>query len=324
MQQALSVLLAIACSLGLTPDLAAHEKSEPSLGRHVTVAWQGQHLSTVLRRLSKTQGFFIWLDRRVDPQQTVEAHFSEVPIQHVLEQLAEKHSLGISVLDNLVYVGPTQSARELPTLLRRARAPLAKAPSSARRRWLTKEPATWPRLSQPRDLLTSMMEQAEVKLQGDEKIIHDLWSSKPLPRLALIDRAVLILIGFDLTCHISADGDSCEVVPIKRPVVLDRPSRISKNSSKEASKPSTHAKKRYSLQLKNQAVGGVIDQLADQLNLQIVWDQELRDDASRSQQTLVSCDMKDVPLDDLLSGILSPAGLTFRRDGKKIEITASP
>ncbi len=322
MPHAFSLLIAIACSLSLSTCSVAKEKQR--LGRHVTVAWQGQPLSSALERLSETQKISLWLDRRVDPNQRVEASFTDIPLQDVLEKLAEKHSLGISVLDSLVYVGPVQSAHELATLRKRARDALAKASSQARRRWLTETPATWPRLSQPRDLLTSMMEQTEVKLLGSEKIAHDLWDSKKLPRLSLVDRAVLILVGFDLTCQISADGSSCRVVPIQRPLVVEKPYRIPKNPSKNTTAPRPHAKKLFSLQLKNQAVGGVIDQLARQLKLQVEWNQESPGGVNRIRQTLVSCDIKNVPLDELLSGILAPAGLKFRSDGKKIEITSAP
>jgi len=370
--------LAIACSLCPPTWLAAQDLTDPAtnqqlvqqLQRRVTVAWQGQQLAAVFSRLSETQEFFVWLDRRVDLQQTVEASFTDLPIQQVLEQLAKTHSLGISVLENLVYVGPKQSAHELATLLKQARNSLVKAPYHAKHRWLNEKSTTWLRLSQPRDLLTTLSKQAGVTLLGGETIPHDLWDSKQLPSLALVDKTVLLLVGFDLTCQIAPDGSTCQVVPIKRPVVLKQSYRITKNRkrllaelpnlvpeaqlefkgrtllvtgryedqlkvqqaltgkqpkpSQSANVPMADAKKVFSLRLKNQAVGGVINQLARQLKLQVLWDQKSLAKANRSQQTLVSCDLKNVPLDELLRGILAPAGMKFQKTGTKIEITSAP
>jgi len=379
MQQSAFILtVAIACSLSPTTWLAAQDLTDAatkhslrqSLQQPITVAWQGQQLAAVFRRLSETQEFFVWLDRRVDLQQTVEASFTDLPIQQVLEQLAEKHSLGISVLDNLVYIGPKQSALELATLLKQARDSLAKAPSHTKRRWLDEKLATWPRLSQPRDLLATLLKQAGATLLGSETIPHDLWDSKQLPSLALVDKTVLILVGFDLTCQISPDGNTCQVVPIERPVVLKQKYRITKNRKRllaelpvlvpeaqiefkgrtllvtgrwedqlkvqqaltgkqakptpPAAAPRADAEKKFSLRLKNQAVGSVINQLARQLKLQVHWDQKSLDRASRSQQTLVSCDLKNVTLDELLRGILAPAGMKFQKTGTKIKITSAP
>ncbi len=377
-QYAFILTLAIICSLSPTTWLAAQDLTDSpanqplvqQLQRRVTVAWQGQQLAAVLDRLSETQEFSIWLDRRVDLQQSVELRFTDLPLEQVLDQLAEKHSLGISVLDNLVYIGPKQSAYELATLLKQARNSIAKSSTPTKRRWLDEKSTTWLRLSQPRDLLTSLLKQSGITFLGSETIPHDLWDSKQLPSLTLVDKTVLILVGFDLTCRISPDGSTCEVVPIERPVVLKQRYRITKNRKRllaelpklvpeaqiefkgrslfvtgryedqlkvqqalagKQTKPSlsttaprADAEKVFSLRLKNQAVGGVINQLARQLKLQVEWDQKSLDKANRSQETLVSCDVKDVSLDELLSGILAPAGMEFRREGTKIEITSAP
>jgi len=372
-QHAFLLTATVVGMLGLTPHLASQDITQETASqfeRHVTVAWQGQRLGAVLARLSETQEISIWLDRRVDPHQRVEASFTDLPLYDVLEQLARKLSLGMSVLDNMIYVGPVQSAHELATLLKRAQDSVANAQPSIRRVWLEEKPATWPRLSQPRDLLKSMLDQAGITLENSQAIAHDLWTPKQLPSLSLVDKTVLILVGFDLTCQISKEAGACQVVPIERPVVLKREYRIPKNrkrvltkiqllvpqssvklqgrtlhvtgrwedqlkvqqtlagkppkSSRIASAPRTSTEKLFSLRLKNQAVGGVINQLARQLKLQVEWDRQSLDQANRSQQTLVSCDMKNVSLDELLSGILTPAGLKFQRSGENIKITSAP
>jgi len=376
-QHAFVLIALVAHSLCFSTGLAAQDRAQKAaqqfqqrLGRHITVAWQDQQLGEILARLSETQKITIWLDRRVDPLQRVKASFTDLPLNVVFQQLAEKHSLGMSVLENLLYIGPVQSAHELATLRKRAQDSLVNASPAIKRQWQQKETATWPRLSQPRELLTDMLEHAGVTLLNSEAIPHDLWASKQLPSLSQVDKTVLLLIGFDLTCQISQGAKSCQIVPIERPVFIKRVYRLSNKQKRllpelqliapkalfeikgrtlnvtsrwedqqkvqqalsgrrpkaprVASTPSSKTEKLFSLRLKNQAVGGVINQLAHQLKLQVEWDHKSLDKDNRSQQTLVSCDLKNVPFDELLSGILTPAGLRFQRIGDKIKIISAP
>ncbi|MCH7750995.1 MAG: STN domain-containing protein [Planctomycetes bacterium] len=188
------------------------------LAQRVTATWQGQQLGTALERLASTRQAPLWLDRRVDPRQTVDVQFTDVPFAQALAKLTEQHSLGVTQLDSVIYVGPRKTARGLATLARRARAALAQAPAAQRQQWLRAAPSSWPRLTQPRALLKELLAQAGIELVDDKLVAHDLWQARELPPMALVDRAVLILAGFDLTCEISPDGKTCRVVPIEYPL----------------------------------------------------------------------------------------------------------
>ncbi len=299
---------------------------ELRLQQRISVTWHGQQFGTIVQRLRDTQGIAIWLDRRVDLQQAVELRLADVSLAHALEALTEKLGLGVSVLESVVYVGPAASARELQTLSRRSHERLAKVPRIMKKRWLHSAPWECPQLSNPRMLLIDMLRGAEIKLTGKKLVPHDLWAAKQLPPISLVDRVVLILIGFDLTCNISADGNICEVVPIRRPIALDRKYALPRNRQNPRQKPSTRptrkAEKKFSLQLQNQPVGAIIGQLAKQLKLDIVWDEASLAAHGISRDDLVSCRVKNVDLDKLLTSILSPAGLQFQRNGNSIEIKA--
>ncbi len=299
---------------------AAERQTQQRLQQRVTIVWQGQPLATALRRLAETQHLAFWLDRRVDPQQTVEARFANLSLRQVLEQLANKYALRVSVLGSVIYVGPKSAAPELTTLARQARASLAKAPAEAKRRWFTPQVTDWPRLSTPRALLGKVLDQAEIKLLGSEQIVHDLWDAKQLPPLAPVDAALLILVGFDLTCQISSDGRSCRVVPIKRPLTIAQKKRPAPKLPRKSPPSPDQTKRLFSLQLKNQPVGNVIDQLAKQLELQVIWENE----SKQIRTTLVSCDVLEATLEELLKSILTPAGLQFRQEETTIKIEVSP
>jgi hypothetical protein len=137
---------------------------------------------------------------------------------------------------------------------------------------------------------------------------------------------VLVLAGFDLTCEISRDGEKCRVVPIEYPLPASgaplaeasSPVRLSDRSGANA------ARRRFSLRLENQAVGRVMEQLAGQLKLELSWNEDSLRANGRSRETLVSCQVADVDLDELLRGILKPAGLGFTKAGQRVEIYALP
>jgi hypothetical protein len=304
----------------------------------------------------------IWLDRRVDPQQTVDVKIQRQPLANVLNELTEPKSLGWAKLDNFIYIGPIESARELPTLAAIARNSLAKVSAKDRKPWLKKSPLAWPRLSEPRAVLNEWLTSAGIELDNPAAIPHDLWNAKELPSLSLVDRVVLLLAGFDQTCQISTNGKSCKVVHIERPVLLTREYRpgkqmrdfveqlqdiagVSVNRSgsniavtgrfedhkrikqllegnttqeEDRTKPRSRTSSQvFSLRLENQPVGKVIAQLAAQLELEVVWNSALGADF---QTKLVSCDVVDGDLPTLLGAILSPAGLTFELNEKRLEI----
>jgi hypothetical protein len=307
----------------------------------------------------------IWLDRRVDPQQTIDIKIQDRPLADVLNKLTEPISLGWVELENLIYVGPIDSTRELPTLAAIARNSLAKVSAKDRKPWLEKSAVSWPRLSEPRQLLNEWLTSAGIELDNPTAVPHDLWNAKNLPSLSLVDRVVLLLAGFDQTCQISTNGKSCRIVPIARPVLLTREYRpgrqmrefvqqlqniagVSINRSgsniavtgrvedheriaqllqedtplkREPPKPKGRTSAQvFSLRLENQPVGKVIAQLAAQLGLEVVWDSAL---SANLQTKLVSCDVVDGDLPTLLAAILSPAGLTFELNDRRLEILPS-
>ena len=320
MKQKACLVLAIwlGALLAIAERTTAQQQREPHLHEHLSVTWQGQELGQALERLSDTRHISIWLDRRVDPQQSVQGEFRDLPLFEGLEKIAREHQLSVSQFGPVIYIGPQQSAQELDSLAQQAHGMLASSPTNLRRHWLKAAPSSWPRLSEPRGLLKEWFALSKISLLGDEKIAHDLWQSQELPPLTLVDRTVLLLIGFDLTCQISRDGKRCTVVPIERP--LTKVSRKSPKSTflKQPSQPA--GQQVFTLKLQNQPLGMVLDQLAKQLQLKVSWDKELRTSADVFRKGLVSCDVRNVDFDKLLESILQQADLRCWRDGQRITI----
>jgi hypothetical protein len=301
--------------------LAAFSVTEVSAQR-ITAIWREQQLSTVLERIASTVSTPLWLDRRVNPRQVVNAQFTDVPFQEALAELAGEHDLGVAQIGDIMYVGPRSTARGLTTLSHQAHAALRTAPAAQRKKWLQAAPWSWPRLSEPRALLADLVLQANMELVGGELVPHDLWPARKLPPLALVDRVMLVLAGFDLTCEISPDGKTCRVVPIEYPLPDagdDARPRLSDSSQR---KSSADARRQFSLRLENRSVGQVLEQLAGQLQLEVSWNDASLRAKNLTRETLVSCDVVNADLDGLLRGILQPAGLAFTREGRHVEIHA--
>jgi hypothetical protein len=188
--------------------------------------------------------------------------------------------------------------------------------------------------------------------------------------MSAVDRAVLLLTGFDLTCQISADGRQLRVVPISRPVHVIQthtvpPARstavdavlaaapaakatrhgqkltlaatveqheqvrtairgVATSTAKTAPPPrprSRRAIQRYTVEINNQPVGRVIDQLAAQLDLEVVWPAPPADGSPAARDKTVSCKVDEALLDELLKAVLTPADLTFKRFRTKVTIS---
>jgi hypothetical protein len=82
----------------------------------------------------------------------------------------------------------------------------------------------------------------------------------------------------------------------------------------------THGPQRFTLKIENQPVGRVIDQLAQQLQLEVAWDAELEKNPAAGRDARVSCEVREADLDGLLAAVLKPAGLAFDRDGRTVAI----
>ncbi|MGI9429788.1 MAG: hypothetical protein ACR2NM_14090, partial [Bythopirellula sp.] len=200
-----------------------------------------------------------------------------------------------------------------------------------RQRWLREEAVPWPRLSEPRALVQSWLDKAAVELLGSDRIAHDLWAAQEVPAMALVDRLVLALAGFDLTCAIRADGRSCEIVPITRPLTQARletmlqrlpddaaqPKATRQRKAKPTTDPTTN--QRFTLKLENRPLGHVLDQFEQQLQLEVVWSTS---ELLTARQQLVSCEVQDVELDELLRSLLDRIELQHSREGRRVRIEA--
>ncbi|PHS04825.1 MAG: hypothetical protein COA78_16005 [Blastopirellula sp.] len=192
---------------------------EKQLEVQVDIHWEGQTARAAMNRLSEVYELAIFLDRRIDPDQTFDLEISQTKLDIGLKLLARKLQCGVCYVGPVVYFGPVETTQILPTVVaiqsdyaKKLNVPLATSLSSPKQ-------LSWPRLSQPRDLATQVAGSAGLSWIDLEKAVpHDLWMEQEFPKLTTTQQLSLLLAGFDLSYKFSdPQSNSPQLIPITMP-----------------------------------------------------------------------------------------------------------
>lgn len=331
MTQPLRLLVLIA-AIALVAPVAAQPPTtlERRLQQGVTLTFQGQLLGPALARLGETQDVPLWIDRRVDPGAPVNLAANDQPLFDVLNALAAERGYAATPFRGVVYFGPRATADALAALSTRARGALARTPQAVRRRWLTPAPWSFPRLSEPRQLLHEVLQSVGAESANESHVPHDLWPAASVPSMAPVDQALLLLAGFDLTLEISVGGRRAAVVPIDYAALPAAKATAERPGGAQRARPAPSAPADklpslvFTLKVDNRPVGPVIDQLAQQLELQVTWEAGPDEEPGKLAEILVSCDVRNASIDELLGAVLTPAGLAYERNGAAVTVRRGP
>jgi hypothetical protein len=167
----------------------------------------------------------VFIDRRVDPQQRVTLQLEAASIDDVLRSVAEAQSLGLSQLGVLRYLGPRYAAEALRTVALVSTEELAQLPRIERTKLERKQRLTWPRLSEPRVLVSLAAERCGWRILNSERIPHDLWSAGELPELTAAEQLTVLLMGFNLTFKPHPRERGLEILPLEK-VAIERRYRL--------------------------------------------------------------------------------------------------
>jgi len=317
------VLISLLATFALGQPLPPPEKVRRGpLSEHATthsVHWEQLPLGAAIRRLHSVAGVELILDRRVDPNQTVNLSLTDASAEEIVAALAGACELGFARCERLFYLGPPRATARLMTLAAMRRQDVAALSTSARQSLLERRRILWPRLTQPRDLVVRLTEKHGWRVEHGERIPLDLWPAGELPKLALADQLTLLLAGFDLTYRPLADRKTIEIIPVDWSRL--RPAAKYNSSTKRQTPPVARARHVYTLRVENQPVGRVLDRLGRQLGWKLTVDEAAIRAAGRSLDAQVSFTVENVDADELLDALLAPAGLQARRDGKNVRVT---
>jgi hypothetical protein len=219
-------------------------------------------------------------------------------------------------------------------------------------------------LATPREVVAQIAREAVVRAEGIERLPHDLWPETDLPPLTFAQRLSLVLAGFDLSYQYEGGGQTVRLIALPDKAVVRReyarpglnartlaeirqrfpqarivqetaplmieatveqheairqwlagPAKQPKQPGRQ--KPLEH---RHTLTVQRATLRAVADSLEKQLGLTIQFDPAV----TGKLKEMVSFEVKNATLDELLRAWLEPAGLTYQMDEQRILILPSP
>jgi hypothetical protein len=214
-----------------TPSLQAAQEPwrtgkefQQQLRQQVSLTWEGIELRRAMEQLAHSQRVAILVDRRLDPQQILHAQIENRPLLSAIEQVLPEDA-SLSVLDDVIYVGPSDTAQWLRTAVHQLEQRARDFPPGEQKAWFARAPLAWPTESEPRTILQKLLAKPSVEVNLSA-IPHDLWPAYDLPPLSRIDRLSLILANFALTWQWQGDAAHLELLPL-RPLSVERSYRAS-------------------------------------------------------------------------------------------------
>jgi hypothetical protein len=206
-----------------TPDFLTGRAFEDALTKSMSLAWQGQNIRDGLRKLSEVRRVSILIDRRIDPSQKLTLQIQNRSLRELMKLIATEARADISVLGNVVYVGPAEVASRLRTVeaivapqLVSGRATTISVDASAQTRrsfeLLGRQTLNWPDLTTPRELLDDVGRRYELKIESADRVPHDLWCHATLPSGTSSQLLLAVLAQFNLSFEWTENRDGIRIV----------------------------------------------------------------------------------------------------------------
>jgi len=197
---------------------------EQQLDKNITASWEGASIRSIIRRLAENRKIAIVLDREIDPTIKPNIKIQQIPLREALDQIAQKTGAEVSVLDNVIYLGPPKKALVLKTLVQLRTnelvGPETKFTKAQQFDLLKLRPLHWNDLDEPDRILNAILERYQLKT--GQTLPHDLWAAASWPPSDLVQQLSLVLVQFDLTFQWSPKSSTVKLIPITRPVRIER------------------------------------------------------------------------------------------------------
>jgi hypothetical protein len=319
---AIAIMVCACVSHAQDLDRAQRRPAVGEASATATIFWTDVPLIDALSRLERVFGDAVFLDRRIDPNLRVTLNMSATSLEQVVTAIATEPKLGVSRMGGIVYVGPMESASRLATIARTRTVEANRLPESQRSALLRKRSLSWPKLSEPRELVVSLAERIGWRVEGADRIPHDLWRAGAFSDLSVVEQLTVLLIGFNLTFELRPESKVIAIVPLQAslPRANGEDARDEPMPSEPTAKKSANTKQVFSLRVKEKPVGPVLQELARRLNWQLEIDEAAIAAAGLSLDARVSMAVENVDQDQLLEALLAPAGLVYERSGDQVKI----
>ena len=345
------------------PAAGGSEFDESQTIRHAallktSITWTGNTLREGLMRFAAVRKIDIFLDRRVDPSQTIAISARDVTEDEFLRQVADLVSAGLTQIGELYYIGPRSTTENLATVAALRREELRQYDATITRRWFQSEAMSWKKLTQPKILVRELAAENAIEIDSVNQIPHDLWAAGQLPNLSLADRLTILLSGFGLTYQVTSDGTAIRPVEFPKQPTLDHVYEVQQGGIKrfqaalsshfpdavvriDADGISVRGRWESHQWIKKYLAGNKPLRRPSRTNpdvrftlkveqtvvalLRVIVEQQsyqlvLEEGLDQQLDQRITVDVKDVTEEELLRAVLEPADLAWRMDGKKLVV----
>lgn len=326
----------------------------PAWRQPASVTWSGATLRDALQRFADSQSVYMVIDRRIDPGARLELGADRVPVGETMRAAGKQADASVSFLGAIAYFGPESTCRRIATVAALRSQECQKLPSPLRTKLLERSDWNWEDFATPRELIEQLAASAGLKVDGMEQIPHDLWAGAKLPSLNVAERLTIVLAQFDLTFRLSEDRATLVLEPIPERVAIEkdypagsdpagrlaalrkrapeaeielRGKRIvvrgtvedhqavtASEQSKREPAPPVEGVQVYTLTVTGKPLNAVLPQLARQLQFELKVDEEALKARGATLDHLVSLEVKEVALKQLLDKLFQGTGLEYQVD----------
>jgi hypothetical protein len=186
------------------------------------IIWGEIPFRQALENLARNKKIAVLIDRRVDPGRKIDISLHQTPLKEVLETIARKNNLGISMVGPVAYFAPPEVARRVRTIAALRQEDVRRLAPVVAKKFFNQKSMAWDDFAQPRELLEKLGTENGIRIEALDQVPHDLWAAADLPPLDLIERITLIAGQYDLTFQVSADGNRLTLLPVPEHVELVR------------------------------------------------------------------------------------------------------
>jgi hypothetical protein len=191
MQRFCWALAAVTVGLWASPELCRAQAAAPpstawltgpelqrQLSQSCGVTWAGVPFRAAVRQLADTHRVAVLIDRRIDPDRSIDLASGDVSLSELIAQIAAQRNAEQSLVGAVVYLAPPEAARPIRTLVAQRTDSSRGTPRDLQSRLLARKPMSWADRATPRDLVIGLADEAGLLLSGDqvERLPHDLWA----------------------------------------------------------------------------------------------------------------------------------------------------
>ncbi len=196
------------------------------LDRPFSGSWSSIEFRQLLKEVTADRRVSVILDRRLDPSVEAPIDVNNVSLSTGLTGIARQVNGDVTILENIVFLGPKSATKRLRTLVELRELDLQSkeflVPKPRRSELLQRKTFESKDLDSPRETLEKFADQIPLNISNAQLIPYDLWAGMALPDVTIVEALSVVLIQFDLTFRWIDKGTAIELIPIPDVVVLER------------------------------------------------------------------------------------------------------